>query len=171
MSRTNACLISWFVCILDYFIYLFILNKQMIILLFNINVDFYRWVTFQCKYCNIIIIIFFFAGSSSMRFVFAVSAKLLFAKCCTTSFTIKCNSLLCGNFNQFCFFYVLFQKPVRGFHQGLQTRENWPKHETACWLLLPFLSVKYANEEAKLVENVVLKSTHYENKWAYGIFQ
>ena len=42
MSRTNACLISGFVCILDYFIYLFILNKQMIILLFNINVDFYR---------------------------------------------------------------------------------------------------------------------------------
>ena len=31
--------------------------------------------------------------------------------------------------------------------------------------------VKYANEEAKLVESAVLKSTHYENKWAYGIFQ
>ena len=101
----------------------------------------------------------------------AVSAKLLFAKCCTTSFTIECNSLLCGNFNQFCIFYVLFQKPVRGFHQGFQTRENWRKHEAACWLLLLFLSVKYANEEANLVEGAVLKSTHYENKWAYGIFQ
>ena len=132
------------------------------------------------KYCNItiiiiiiIIIFFFFAGSSSMRLYWcsAISAKLLFVKYCTTSSTIECNSLLCGNFNQFCIFYVLFQKPVRGFHQGFQTRENWRKHEAACWLLLLFLSVKYANEEAKLVESAVLKSTHYENKWAYGIFQ
>ena len=28
-----------------------------------------------------------------------------------------------------------------------------------------------ADEEAKLVESAVPKSTRYENKWAYGIFQ
>ena len=37
--------------------------------------------------------------------------------------------------------HVLFQKRVRGFHEGFQTRENWWKHEAAGRVLLLFSSV------------------------------
>ena len=72
INRANAHLISWFVYILDYFIYLFIFffgsnspdivhsESFLLILLslFNINANFYRWrATFQYKYCNKVIII------------------------------------------------------------------------------------------------------------------
>ena len=72
--------------------------------------------------------------------------------------------------------HLLFQKRVWGFHQGFRMREKWWKHEAALnqGLILNsslssamassrFRQVKSADEEAKLVESAVPKSTPYKN--------
>lgn len=56
-------------------------------------------------------------------------------------------------------------------HLRVQSRFNFEFFTLFCNGFTTFSASKSADEEAELVESVVLKFTRYKNKWAYGIFE